>query len=190
MKKLLLSSLLVTAVVITGVRVDFAVNPQHRVAALKGLCEAGLPNLSVPAGVEASDWGCSIFGPMRQVSGFVDLAGEPRLLAIGDRYRSDDQGRLENEMVRLAGDLSAVRLPPPPSACHGGVVAVSVEGWTIQFADQPQGGPRVLLLHRVLSIPPVETGAVVMRRNYEGQYGCVWGGKQGWISLAPPTPDP
>ncbi len=190
MKKLLLSSLLVTGVVIAAVRVDFAVNPEHRVAVLEGLCKAGLPNLSVPSGANASEWGCSIFGPLRQVSGFVDLAGEPRLLVIGDRYRSDDQGRLENEVVQLTGDLGAVRPPPPPNACLGGVVAVSVEGWAIQSADQPQGGPRVFLLHRVLSIPPVEPGAVLMRRNYEGQYGCVWGGGEGWISLAPPTPDP
>ncbi|MDP3377378.1 MAG: hypothetical protein Q8S53_03360 [Brevundimonas sp.] len=193
MKKLLLFSLLITAVVIGAVRVDFAFNPEHRVAALKGLCEAGFPNLSIPAGVEASDWGCSIFSPMRRVSGFADSTGEPRFFVIGDRYRFDHRNRLTNEVVRLVGDFGSGQPPAPSASCYRAVMGLSVEGWTIESEhvhDQSDSGFDFFLMGHVPEIRAVEPGAVVMRRSYDGDYGCVWGGEEGWISLAPPTPDP
>jgi hypothetical protein len=137
MKKLLLASLLLTTVVIAGVRVDFALNPEHRTGVFKGLCDAGLPNLSRPPEVDADSLGCAILGPKRTVTAFLELGFEHSHIIIGDRYEWDDLG-VTNEVAWFSdtpglrdrgGDALLKLHHDRRDGCFVTVSRVSVEGW-------------------------------------------------------------
>lgn len=138
MKKLLLASLLLTTLAIAVVRVDFALNPEHRTAVFKGLCEAGLPNLSRPPEVPARHLGCAVLGPKQTVQGFVSTGFEASHLIMGDQVVTDQYGFL-NESAWLSGTdgleqrgeaaLDGVLSVRRPGLCGGRLAKVTLEGW-------------------------------------------------------------
>lgn len=166
MKKLLLASLLLTTVAIAGVRVDFALNPGHRTAVFKGLCEAGLPNLSRPPEVPARHLGCAILGPKRTVAGFLELGFEHSHIVIGDRYEWDELG-VTNEVAWFSdtpglrdrgGDALLKLHHDQRDGCFVTVSKVSVEGWmTVSEGDFGHLGlaSREFYAARILSAEPV-----------------------------------
>ncbi len=165
MKKLLLSSLLLAAAIIVGVRVDFALNPGHRTAVLKGLCQVGLPNLSRPPEVDADSLGCAILGPKRTVTGFLELGFEHSHIIIGDRYEWDDLG-VTNEVAWFSdtpglrdrgGDALLKLHHDRRDGCFVTVSRVSVEGWmTVSEGDFGHLGlaSREFYAGRILSSKP------------------------------------
>ena len=123
--------LAVGAVLLTGIGLA-AWYRLDRTAMVQAVCKAGLPNLSRPKQVDARELGCTVLGPRRRVSGFLESGFEHSRLIVGDRYRheapwlSGTPGFMErggDGLARVYGqggeDCGLLR-----------VMRVTVEGWT------------------------------------------------------------
>lgn len=195
MKRLLLTSLALIVLLAGGAAVDLAMNPPHRVAVMEGLCKAGLPNLSRPPELSSESLGCAILGPRQRVTGFVEGGFEIPNLVVGDRYRVDAQGYVQNETVWFESTPSDLWDPVRRAReemdpdCLVTIVKVTVEGrMTVS-----KGGfghlnmaPRAFYADRIIAVEPATPEAVAAPINPKAAI-CLWTG-DGWAKPPPLAP--
>lgn len=169
-----------------GVTAYLMLHPERHVTVVEKLCEAGLPNLSRPP----ESLGCVVMGPRQRVTGFVEGGFEISYLVVGDHYRVDAQGDLENEQVwfesgpsPLWDPLRMAREDMDPE-CLVTIVKVTVEG----RMTLSKGGfghlnmaPRAFYAERILAVEPAMPEAVAFSPEAPV---CLWTGKS-WAKLSP-----
>lgn len=165
MKRLPLIGLALIVLLASGVAADLALQPSHRIAAIAGLCKAGLPNLSRPPEIDARNLGCAVLGPKRTVTGFLESGFEHSRLVVGDRYHLSERG-FTNESAWFSGTPGVMerggealrRLDHERSeGCIVTVAKVTVEGWiTVSKGDFGHLGSasREFYAYRILSAEP------------------------------------
>lgn len=174
----------------------------NRVHFIQTLCEAGLPNLSRPGGIDADRLECVVLGPSRRVSGF--LLGEYHLsaLLVGDAVRLDDRGVLANEVLDMAGgssrsdftlsDLREMR-EKAPDVCHLTIWRVTLDGWSTE-TDGPYGysglPSRGFFHERLVAIEPVTRAQVAEIDTRMRERACIWTGEAGWVHLGTDQAEP
>jgi len=163
----------------------------NRVHFVQTLCEAGLPNLSRPSEVDADVLGCAVLGPKRRVEGFAEAAFEQSSIVIGDRYDVEEGGFFRNETAWYEGGWGDATLPESPETCWLSIVRISVEGW---MTETPDGfghldmWPKAFFAGRVFGIGQVTPEDVADFTPEMRKQACIWGGEQGWVSLAATQP--
>jgi len=171
-----------------------------RVHFVQTLCEAGLPNLSRPNGLDADQLECIVLGPKRRVSGFLLGEYHGSALVVGDAFRFDDRGAFANEVFDIAGgtgrsglewfELGKMR-ETAPEACFLPIWRVTVDGWsTVTDGPHGYGGlrSRGFFHDRLAAIDPVTPAQVADIDPRMREYACVWTGEGGWRRLASDSP--
>jgi hypothetical protein len=174
----------------------------NRVHFVQTLCEAGLPNLSRPAGVNADDLDCVVLGPSRRVSGFLVGQYHGRTLIVGDALRFDDHGAFANEVLDMAGGTGRSSRGwdslrdmgiNAPEACFVMIWRVTMDGWSTE-TDGPfgHGGlpSRGFFADQIFSIEPVTLVQVARVGPRMREHACVWTGEGGWLHLGADSPAP
>lgn len=165
---------LVVAAAVGGLAVWHQVN---RVHFTQTLCEAGLPNLSRPAVVDADDLECTVLGPKRRVSGFVETAFEHSVLVTGELYPAESRpapwfSLTEGVMERGGAALRRELDTPVPGLCGLRVAGIVADGWLTEspgrfghlgIASQEFHAHRILEVHR----PAAEDLAAFRRAQAE-----------------------
>lgn len=172
----------------------------NRVHFVQTLCEAGLPNLSRPSGVEADSLGCGVLGPRRRVSGFLFGDYHGRMLVVGDAIRFDDHGAFANEVLDMAGTTGRSRRGwddlrdmgrNAPEACFLTIWRVTMDGWSTETDGLfGYGGPpsRGFFADQLVSIEPVTPAQVAGLNGGMLKHACAWTGEGGWIHLGSDRP--
>lgn len=183
---------LFVAAAVAGLVIWHQMNRAHFV---QTLCEAGLPNLSRPSGVEADSLGCGVLGPKRRVSGFLFGEYHGRMLVVGDAIRFDDHGAFANEVLDMAGSTGRSRQgwddlrdmgKTLPEACFLTIWHVTMDGWSTETDGLfGYGGPpsRGFFADQLVSIEPVTSEQVAEVDARMREYACIWTGEGGWLHL-------
>lgn len=173
MKRLSIVCLALIVLLAGGVAADFALRPSHRIAAIAGLCEVGLPNLSRPPEVDADQLRCAVLGPRRTVTGFLESGFELSRIVVGDRYYLDDRG-FTNESAWFSGTHGVIQRSgetfraldhEKSEDCTLTVARVTVEGWmTVSKGSFGHLGfaSREFYAYRILSAEPARAEDLAM----------------------------
>lgn len=174
----------------------------NRLHFVQTVCEAGLPNLSRPAGIDADDLDCAVLGPKRRVSGFLLGEYHGRILVVGDAFRFDDHGAFANEVLDLAGGTGRSSREwdslrdmgrNAPEVCFLTIWRVTMDGWSTE-TDGPFGyaglPSRGFFADRLISVEPVTEAQVAEVNPRMLEHACVWTGADGWLHLGAESPAP
>ena len=112
---------------------------RDRVGMLGRLCQAGLPNFSRPANIEAKELGCAVLGPRRRVDGVLLTAFEAANFIENDLPPPPEGGGFTGSTWWTTGRKSKLdeKLDQQleldiPGLCDLGLAKVTAYGWATE----------------------------------------------------------